>query len=134
MKRKALALGLVATLVALPAAAHHSFDMFFDRAKSLSLAGTVTEYSFGNPHVYFKLAVAGTDGSAQEWHVETTNPNTLGPRGWGPDSIEPGQMLAIEAWPARDGEPYARLRSMTHADKTPVSLWLPDGPGMANPG
>ena len=133
MKRKTLALGLVAALTALPAAAHHSFDMFFDRAKSVGLTGTVTEFTFGNPHVYFKLAVAGPDGSAQEWHIETTNPNTLEPRGWGPDSIKPGQALVIEAWPARNGRPYARLRSMTNADRTPVNLWLPDGPSVVNP-
>lgn len=107
MKSTALAFGLAATLAAIPAAAHHSFDKFFDRARPVSLTGTVTEYSFGNPHVYFKLAVAGAGGSAQEWHVETTNPNTLGPRGWGPESIKPGQELAIEGWAARSGKPYA---------------------------
>ena len=133
MKSKVLALGLVAALPALPAAAHHSFDMFFDRAESVSLTGTVTEYSFGNPHVYFKLSVPGADGSAEEWHVETTNPNTLGPRGWDRESIQPGQELAIEGWPARNGNRYVRLRTMTNADKTPVNLWLPAGPSPLTP-
>ena len=128
MKRMTLALALFGTLAALPATAHHSFDGSFDRSEHVRLSGTVTAFSFGNPHAYFKLSVVGPDGARQEWHIETTNPNALERQGWTSDSIKPGQALIVEGWPARTGRPYIRLRSMTHADSTPVALWLPAGP------
>ena len=128
MKRTPFALASLATLAAMPAAAHHSFDMFFDRAEPISLTGRVTEFAFANPHTYFKLEVTGADGTRQEWHIETTSGGQLGDHGWDAASIKPGEMLTVKAYAGRNGRPYARLQSMSYANGGTVALWLPAGP------
>ena len=127
-KGRMLALCLAAAIAAIPATAHHSFDGSFDRNKQVTLTGTVTEFSFGEPHSYFKLAVAGSDGTTQSWHVETTSAHGLAERGWTPQSIKAGEKLSVQGWPARDGKTYMRLSSLSHADGSAVGLWLPPGP------
>jgi hypothetical protein len=128
MNRATLALVLLATLGAVPAAAHHSFDLTFDRGRQVSLTGTVTAFSFANPHTYFKLEVMDADGNRQEWHVETTSAGQLGGHGWDQHSIKPGDTLAVVGFGARNGRPYVKLQSMSHADGGEVALWLPSGP------
>ena len=36
--------------LALPALAHHSFAVFFDEARTVSLTGVVQDFQFRNPH------------------------------------------------------------------------------------
>jgi len=45
-----------ASLLALPAAAHHSPAMF-DLSKDVFLEGTIADFSWRNPHVYIELVV-----------------------------------------------------------------------------
>jgi len=127
MKGMTLALSL-ALLASGAATAHHSFDGTFDRNKRVKLSGKVTEFKFTNPHSYFTLAVIGADGRTQLWHVETTSASGLADRGWTELSIKPGEALAIEGWPAKDGKLYVRLGAMTHADGSTTGLWIPEGP------
>ena len=128
MNRRTFALASLATLAAMPAAAHHSFDYAFDRDKQVSLSGTVTEFTFTNPHTYFKLEVVDADGNEQEWHVETTSAGQLDAHGWDAHSIKPGEILAVEGFAGKDGRPYMKLQSMSHANGARVALWLPPGP------
>jgi hypothetical protein len=132
MKRAALALVLLGPLGAMPAVAHHSFDLTFDRDKQIGLTGTVTEFSFANPHSYFKLEVVDADGNAQEWHVETTSGWQLSSHGWDQHSIKPGETLSVKGFGARNGRPYVKLQSMSHANGGAVALWLPSGPSTTN--
>ena len=128
MKAMLFALAAATALAPIAATAHHSFDGTFDRNKLVKLTGKVTEFRFTNPHTYFTLAVTGTDGQTQSWHIETTSAQGLNARGWNEQSIKPGEALSIDGWPAKDGKFYVRMRSMTHADGTAVGLWLPPGP------
>lgn len=127
MKRAALVLVLLGPLSTMPAAAHHSFDLTFDREKQVGLTGTVTGFSFGNPHSYFKLEVVDPGGNRQEWHIETTSAGQLTGHGWNQHSIKPGERLAVTGFAARNGRPYVKLQSMSHANGSPVALWLPPG-------
>jgi Family of unknown function (DUF6152) len=43
------------------ALAHHS-PAAFDQAAFNVIEGTVVEYTWGNPHVYFSVATTGPDG------------------------------------------------------------------------
>ena len=122
-----LGLALAASILSIPAIAHHSFDGSFDRNKQVALSGTVTEFSFSEPHVFFRLAVTGADGKPQSWIVETTSAFNLANRGWTAQSIKVGETLKVDGWPARQGKTYMRLHGMTHADGSAVSLWLPQG-------
>jgi hypothetical protein len=112
-------LALVATAFALPAIsahAHHSFAVFFDADKSVTITGKVTAFRFTNPHGTIVMTVTDAQGRTREWRAETNAPVVLTRRGWTRTSVRPGDTITIEGWPSRDGKPYIRLQRATHAD------------------
>jgi hypothetical protein len=111
-----------AALLAIPAAAigHHSFAVFFDPQKSVSITGTVTAFRFTNPHGTVALDVKKANGTVEKWRAETNAPVILARRGWSRTSVKPGDVVTIDGWPSRDGRPYMRLREMRDASGKPV--------------
>lgn len=95
--------------------AHHSFAVYFDSAKDITIKGRVTAFRFTNPHGVIVLQVTDSQGRQQEWRAETNAPAVLSRRGWTRASVKPGEEITIEGWPSRDGKPYMRLRSATDA-------------------
>jgi hypothetical protein len=113
-------LTLVLALAARLATAHHSFAVFFDTDNQLrKVTGIVKEFRFTNPHGIVTLAVA-EGGHQVIWRAETNSPSILRRRGWSSDSLQVGEKITIEGWPARDGSKYLRLRSATRANGEPV--------------
>ncbi len=115
--------GLIAValaLSALVAQAHHSFAVFFDHEKSVTVQGKVTEFQFRNPHGIVAVEVSNPDGSRVIWKAETNSPSMMLRRGWTRDSIRPGDMITVEGWPARDGSRYLRIRELKGPDGKPI--------------
>jgi len=104
-------------LLALPALAmaHHSGAMF-DMTKTLTLAGTVTEFNWTNPHSSFKVEVTGADGKPQIWAIEMNSPQNLIPLGWKRTTIKNGDKVSVVIHPLRDGQPGGVYMSITLAD------------------
>jgi hypothetical protein len=100
------------------AQAHHSFAVYFDPTKDVTVTGKVTAFRFTNPHGTVVLEVTDAQGRVREWRAETNAPVVLMRRGWTRDSITPGEIVTIEGWQSRDGKPYMRLRRATRADGT----------------
>jgi hypothetical protein len=107
-------------VAAMPALAHHSFAVFFDDARSVTVTGTVEEFQFRNPHGLIRIAVKKADGTVETWKAETNSPSILERRGWTRTSLKAGDVITIDGWPARDGSNYLRMRSVKRADGTPV--------------
>ena len=114
--RLAVALAVGAFLAPLAASAHHSFAVYFDPAKNVTVTGKVTAFRFTNPHGMIALEVTGSDGRVTEWRAETNAPAVLVRRGWTRDAIKPGETITIEGWPSRDGKPYIRLSRALRPD------------------
>ncbi len=106
-------------VAAVPAFAHHSFAVFFDADKSVTVRGVVQEFQFRNPHGLLKVLVKNENGE-EAWKAETNSPSILERRGWTRESIKVGEIISIEGWPARDGSHYMRVRVVKRADGTPV--------------
>lgn len=119
-RRKALLPAAVGLLLVSQAFAHHSFAVFFDDTKVVTVTGTVVEFRFLNPHGVIRLDVIDKSGAKQVWKAETNSPSILERRGWTKDSLKVGDSITIEGWPARDGANYLRMRSVKHADGKPV--------------
>jgi len=117
--RSKLALAVLASLP-VAALAHHSFAVFFDGSKSITLTGVVTEFKFVNPHGLIVLQVKNKDGAMEEWKVETNSPSILRRRGWAPDSLTAGETITIDGWPGRNDTHYARLRAAKRANGEPI--------------
>lgn len=117
MFRKALLTGAVLACLAPSAGeAHHSFAVYFDPAKEVTVRGKVKAFRFTNPHGTVVLEVTDANGRVSEWRAETNAPSVLTRRGWTRTSIKPGEILTIDGWASRDGKPYIRLRRAVQAD------------------
>ena len=103
-------------VVAPLAQAHHSFAVYFDPSKSVTITGKVTAFRFTNPHGMIALNVADASGKTTEWRAETNAPVVLVRRGWTREIIKPGDTITIEGWASRDGRPYIRLRRALDAN------------------
>ena len=97
-----LALAAAALAFAAPALAHHSFAMF-DQKKVMTLAGTVHEFQWTNPHAWIELDVA-QKGGAQRWSIELNSPNNLTRQGWKRTSLRPGDKVTVRIAPLRSGQ------------------------------
>ena len=117
--RSKLALAVLA-MSPLAALAHHSFAVFFDGQKSITLTGVVTEFKFVNPHGVIVMQVKSPDGTMEEWKIETNSPSILRRRGWAPDSLMAGETITVDGWPGRNDTHYARLRSAKRANGEPI--------------
>jgi len=112
----ALALSVAGLLASIGAQAHHSFAVFFQTDKTISVTGVVTEFEFKNPHGLIKLTVTDKNGGTEVWTAETNSPSILVRRGWSKTSISPGEKVTIEGWPARNGSRYLRMQRALRAN------------------
>ena len=115
MKVSTIVLGAAALALPGAALAPHSFAVFFDPTKTVTIHGTVTQYRFTNPHGTIALDVKGADGKIEKWRAETNAPVILARRGWTRDSVKAGDKVTITGWPSRDGRPYIRLSDLKDA-------------------
>jgi hypothetical protein len=119
LSKRFIALGIGVSLPML-ALAHHSFAVFFDSQKSITLTGVVTEYKFVNPHGLIVMEVKNSDGVAEQWKIETNSPSILRRRGWAPDTLKAGETITVDGWPGRNDAHYARLRAAKRANGEPI--------------
>jgi len=104
MNRKPLLPGLLLTVAAVPAMAHHSFSMFDDK-REVVLKGVVKEFQWSNPHTWIQLNVTDAAGKVVEWSIEGGSPNLVGRQGWKRNTFKPGDEVEITIHPMRDGQP-----------------------------
>jgi hypothetical protein len=120
-----LALPILAGVLALPAAAHHSFAMF-DNTRSITLHGKVTLYQWTNPHAYLEVDAEQPAGGTRHYTLEMTSINMMSRGGWTSRTVKAGDVVTVVAAPLRDGRPGGLVLEVT----------LPDGrtmlPGVPN--
>lgn len=99
------------------AVAHHSFALF-DQTKKITLAGTVKQFVWTNPHALIYLDVADEKGAIATWQLAMNSPNNLRRQGWRKDSLQEGQKVSIVLHPLRDGSTGGLFLAATLADGT----------------
>jgi hypothetical protein len=114
--RTGLALIGLATAVAAPALAHHSFAAEFDINRPISLDGVVTRMEFSNPHSWLHIEVTTASGEKQQWKVEGGAPNALIRHGWNRNSVPAGIQVHVEGFQAKDRSFRASGREITLPD------------------
>ena len=111
-------------LLAIPAAAHHSFTMF-DQTKQLTITGTVTEFQWTNPHAYIEIDVPDESGAIKHWAIEMGSPSILQQSGWKFSNLKKGDKTTLVINPLKDGRPGGFLNTAT----LPDGRVLGNGPG-----
>ena len=105
---------------AAPASAHHAFSMFA-LDQNVTVAGTVKDYQFKMPHVWFYLVVPTKDGKTEEWGFECHSPNLVARKGWTTATLKPGDKITVMMHPMRDGSTAGSVAYVTLADGK--TLW-----------
>src|ERR1019366_6923070 len=106
---------LLAFLAAIPASAHHSMAGF-DRTKTVTLAGTVKQFKWANPHSWIDMEVPDGKGGVTDWNVEMTSPAVLIRAGWKSSVMKPGDKVTVMCHPQQSGEPGGIFVSVTLSD------------------
>jgi hypothetical protein len=92
----------LASLAALPSAAHHS-TAAFDNTRVVKLEGTITQFRWINPHASIKIdAVSEGDDADGVWTVEMTAPNVLINEGWTRTALQVGDKVTMFVNPLRN--------------------------------
>ncbi len=111
----ALAAALLATA---QVAAHHGAGVF-EPEKKVTVAGTVTDFQFVNPHVLIYWTAKGDDGKEAQWGGELTSPNRLARMGgavkWHQSLLKPGDSISVTGHPARNGAPMMDITKIVDA-------------------
>ena len=95
------------------ASAHHSFAMY-DPEKLVTITGTVKEFQWTNPHSVIWVVTGGGGKPTDLWSIElSTSPGNLTRMGWSKHSLNPGERVAIELNPLRDGRHGGSLKKAT---------------------
>jgi hypothetical protein len=120
--RKRLLAGVSISIVALPAAAHHS-PASFDLTRELVFEGTVTSFAWRNPHVYIEMEIVGADGQPTAQQIEAGPAQFFVAADLDADMLRAGERLTVRAKPNRGGPGRVVLGwQLTKADGTVVPL------------
>jgi hypothetical protein len=108
-------LALLALTAAHLACAHHSFARY-DSDIEVKLSGSVTMFSWGNPHVYIGLAVREERGTLNTYILECASPAILERQGWRSNMIRAGDRITVIVAPLRTGDPGGLVKELTTPD------------------
>ena len=109
----AIVTGSVLALTPAAALAHHAFGAEFDPNRPLVLRGPVTKVEWVNPHTWIHIEVQKEDGTTEDWMVEGGTPNTLLRNGLNKRSLEPGTLIVVDGYQAKDRSNRANGRNVT---------------------
>lgn len=103
---KHIVLVLVASagaMLAVTSRAHHSAAVLYHLDQHITVEGTVTRFTLGNPHARIFLNVKAADGSEAEWMAEGGSRTVLTRLGWTGEEVKAGDAIKIIGNPSRDG-------------------------------
>jgi Family of unknown function (DUF6152) len=116
--------------ISAPVSAHHG-SASFDTTKDLTLKGTVTDWTWANPHCFLKFDAMDDTGMVRNWAVEVSNPTDMTKRGWARLSFKVGDAVTVNLQPVKNGAPIGRLRTVTLPDGSMLSAGGPPTPAPA---
>ena len=88
--------------------AHHG-NAEFDIGKKVTVKGTVTKWSWSNPHCFLTFDSESDNGSLTHWVVETQPPRSVTANGFGQYSFKPGDQVTVTLEPVKNGQPLGRM-------------------------
>ncbi len=97
--------------------AHHGAATF-DTENEITVKGTVTEWTWSNPHCILRVDVKDADGTVRNWAVATSNVADVSKRGWSRRSFAAGDAVTILIQPAKSGAPVGMIKNVMLADGT----------------
>src|ERR1700689_5236093 len=103
-------------VTSLPMRAHHSFAAEYDDSKPIKVTGVVTKVKWQNPHIWFYVDVKDETGKVTNWGFSGGAPGQLMRRGITRDVIQPGMVVVVDGFHAKDGSNNGSGGRVTFAD------------------
>ena len=107
----AVTLALVSGAVAL--SAHHAWPV---GSQLVTVNGTVTQFSWGNPHPMITLNIRTDDGKTEEWSVGGPAISRMEANGWTRTTVKPGDVITGVGYQFSDGQKIIRLEHVVLPD------------------
>ena len=101
-KRAVLIAGMSLLLAPAAVLAHHALQVEFDTQRTITLTGAVRNMDWSNPHVRLFVEVPNESNKVL-WEVDMGSPNMQLMAGWKIDTYRRGDLVTIDAYPARSG-------------------------------
>ena len=105
--------------------AHHGSRISYDLKKRVTVSGAVTQYVWGNPHVYILFDVKDDKGNIAHWGTETYSPIIMATHGWSRKTFKPGDQITVTHFPSKEGSPRGFLEKIVYPDGTVMNLGNP---------
>ena len=88
--------------------AHHG-NAEFAIGKRVTVKGTVTKWSWSNPHCFLDFDAKGAQGALVHWVVETQPPRSITAGGFSQHTFKPGDEVTVTLEPVKNGRPLGRM-------------------------
>jgi len=117
-----LALGVVGLVAAAsPLFAHHSWPV--DTSREITVNGTVTGYTWSNPHVMIGLEVKNDNGKIEKWDVGGPSTARMAGNGWDRTTLKMGDAITAIGYRFTDGSNILRLQKIVMANGKELFLY-----------
>lgn len=97
--------------------AHHGNAAYEDKVSEFKEA-TITKYAWANPHTLIDFDAKDAKGKVVHMVVETAAPQALRLIGWTKTSLNPGDVVTVRMYVAKNGNPAGRLQKIVLPDGT----------------
>lgn len=95
--------------------AHHGANLY-DTSKPIELKGTITKFSWGNPHNQIFFDVKDEKGGVTQWVASTEPPLVMMDRGWTRRSLTIGAEVTVFIFGAKNGATVGNLQKIVLPD------------------
>lgn len=112
---------LLLVSAAVPLSAHHSWPVNFSQL--VTVKGTVTQFTWSNPHPMITLEVETPDGRTEKWLIGGPAINRMEANGWTKTTVKPGDTLTGIGYQFADGEKIVRLERVVLANGKELRLY-----------
>jgi hypothetical protein len=100
--------------------AHHEWPV--DRTRQVTVTGTVTAYTWADPHVMIALDVQA-NGTIEKWKVGGSNTKNSAANGWDKNTLKPGDVITGTGFRFKDGSNVAQLQKIVMANGKEMYLY-----------
>jgi hypothetical protein len=118
MKTNVAVLGLFSALLLVcgPAFGHHGSAAYDDSKPVVLKNVTVTKVNWGNPHTLLLFDEKDDKGNVKHWVAEANAASAVSSTGWTKTTIQPGNVITVVLYVARNGQPFGRVGKVILAD------------------
>jgi Family of unknown function (DUF6152) len=118
MKARALSIGILGVCllaVSNPVFAHHAWHGY-DMENVTTVKGTVTQFDWGNPHVWINFEAKDDKGNVEKWAAGGPSPSRMAGTGWDKETLKPGDQITAVGHRISDGTYSLRLVKVVLSD------------------